>query len=489
MLSLLVLAGVVLPPLINIGRYQRRIATAISTAIGRPVHMRSVRLQVLPTPAIVMSDFEVEEDPAFGAEPSLRAPQVVAQVSVASLWRGQLEVGRIDLDEASVNLVRNNAGLWNAGAILVSASRVQNAPTGQKHSGAAPRFPYISATNARINFKQGAEKTPFSLLNADISMWLSDPDEWQVRLEAQPVRTDLDLDLSDTGLLRVEGRLHRASALGRMPLALKAEWSHAPLGQMSRLWLGRDPGWRGDLHATAEITGDPDDLSLATHLVVANMHRQDYTPEDAFELDATCRAEYRRAAETLGGLACRWPVGDGELGLTGSVELGHGIAPVVELTAKKLSAGFALDALRLVRSGQVPALTVAGIVDGDLTYGEQDEISGSARVQNLSMRSGAGGARVSAALLELTVAGGGAEPLAATFAPTPVHIGEPSAPSAAPLLLSGRLAADASSLHWTGQMGLASLSAWAGLVGSPVAGVAAGPGRRRDGGPGRNHGQ
>ena len=184
----LLLAAAVLPPLVNIGRYQRRIASSISTSLGRPVHMRGVHLRALPSPGIVMTDFEIEEDPAFGAEPSLKAPSVVAQLRLASLWRGRLEVGRIDLDEASINLVRDAAGRWNAGAILTKASTLQNAPTAQTHASAAPRFPYISATNARLNFKQGAEKTPFSLFNADLSMWLSAPDEWQLRLEAQPVR-------------------------------------------------------------------------------------------------------------------------------------------------------------------------------------------------------------------------------------------------------------------------------------------------------------
>jgi len=39
------------------------------------------------------------------------------------------------------------------------------------------------------------------------------------------VRTDLDLDLADTGILRIDGTLRRAALLGQMPLNLKVEWS------------------------------------------------------------------------------------------------------------------------------------------------------------------------------------------------------------------------------------------------------------------------
>jgi hypothetical protein len=457
--SILLLAAAVLPPLGNIGRYQRRIASTISTSLGRPVHMRSVSLRMLPMPGIVMSDFEIEEDPAFGAEPSLRSPSVVAQLRMASLWRGQLEVGRIDLDEASVNLVRDAAGHWNVGAILNKASTLQNAPSAQPHSGAAPRFPYISATDARINFKQGAEKTPFSLLNADISMWLSDPDDWQIRIEAQPARTDLDLDLADTGLLRIEGRLHRASALGRMPLAIKADWSHAPLGQMSRLVLGRDAGWRGDLHASAELSGNPDQLELSTRFEVANMRRQDYSPVESLDADTTCHAAYSRVAQTVDHIACRWPVGAGELLLSGSASLVGGASPALRLEAHKLPAAFGLAALRLVRDSAAPSVTVAGAIDGGLNLGTPPATATDS-LDSISLRDfrieSEGGGSLSAPLLEWTQPPTGG---ALVLAPTPV-----TPQGGLPLILSSRLGPDTFLLHWTGTIGTAQLDAWSGAV-------------------------
>ena len=104
-----------------------------------------------------------------------------------------------------------------AGTWLRSWSRQRtfpNAPTGQRYAGSAPRFPYIEAENARINFKQGNEKKPLSFLNSDLSISLAPGDDWEVHFRAQPVRTDLDLDLADTGVLRIDGTLHRAAWLG-----------------------------------------------------------------------------------------------------------------------------------------------------------------------------------------------------------------------------------------------------------------------------------
>src|SRR5664279_3776673 len=142
-LLLLLAASVVLPPLFNISRYKRRIATSISTSIGRPVHMSTVRLHLLPRPGFEISDFEVEEDPAFGDEPMLRSASVVASIRLSSLWRGRLEMGRINLDEPSLNLVRDAHGRWNFGTVLIKASQSEIAPTPQVRSGSALRFPYI----------------------------------------------------------------------------------------------------------------------------------------------------------------------------------------------------------------------------------------------------------------------------------------------------------------------------------------------------------
>src|ERR1700734_3572567 len=109
----------VLPPLVNINRYQHRIADSISRSIGRQVHISSVKLRLLPLPGFEFSDFSVEEDPRFGSEPILHSDSVVAYVRLLSLWRGRLEVSRIHFDDASLNLVRESNGGWEFASVLV----------------------------------------------------------------------------------------------------------------------------------------------------------------------------------------------------------------------------------------------------------------------------------------------------------------------------------------------------------------------------------
>ncbi len=72
----LLAAGLVLPPLVNISRYQRKVAALMAQSLGRPVHMSSVELRLLPFPGFVLHDLSVSEDPEFGAEPILSARTV-----------------------------------------------------------------------------------------------------------------------------------------------------------------------------------------------------------------------------------------------------------------------------------------------------------------------------------------------------------------------------------------------------------------------------
>ncbi len=363
--SFLLLLLATLPPLINLGRYQRRIAVAISRSIGRPVSMDSISLRLLPWPAFQIANLAVGEDPRFGAEPTLRAPEVVLEPRLSSLWRGRFELSRVELTDASVNLVRAGDGSWNVSSVLLQASQVPNAPTAQPHAGPSPRFPYIDATGARINIKRGVEKLPYSLLDADFTMYLTRPEVWQLRLQGKPVRTDLDLSLDETGLLRVEGELHRASALGSMPLSLQGSWSGAPLGQLSRLLLGRDAGWRGEIDLSAEMLGTIDGLDVRSRLRIANLHRQEFTPAQLPAVDAHCGGHYSRSEAAANALLCRWPLGGGALLL--EHEANHA-AGEIALGLDQLPASFAALLVGVVRPGLPAPESYSGALSGRFVY-------------------------------------------------------------------------------------------------------------------------
>ena len=113
---------IVIPPLVSVNRYKSRIARAMSNSLGRPVRMSGVELRLLPRPEFVITDLTVDEDPSYGAEPVLHASSVTAAIRLFSLWRG-LEISRISVDEASLNLVRTTQGRWNLDTLFRTAAQ------------------------------------------------------------------------------------------------------------------------------------------------------------------------------------------------------------------------------------------------------------------------------------------------------------------------------------------------------------------------------
>jgi hypothetical protein len=300
----------------GVSRLKTRITDSISRAVDRPVEIGAVHLRFLPRPGFDLDNLVISEDPQFGAEPMLRAPEVTAIVRLTSLLRGRLDISRLELTEPSLNLVRRKEdGRWNWASLLERTRRTPLAPTAKSKSESRPGFPYIEASSGRINFKSGAEKKPYALLDADFALWQESENAWGVRLKAQPLRTDMSL--SDTGLLRINGTWQRAPSLLETPLQVTAEWSKAQLGQLTKLISGADKGWRGDSRLDVALNGTPSALQVSVDASVEGFHRYDILASDAFSMAAHCDGRYNASVGAMREIFCASPVGNGMLTLKG----------------------------------------------------------------------------------------------------------------------------------------------------------------------------
>ena len=362
------LAILVAAPLVSLNRYKSRITHLMSASLGRPVRLSSVELRLLPRPGFVLSDLTVEEDPAYGAEPVLHATTVTASIRLMSLLTGQLEIGQISVDDATLNLVRVSEGKWNLDPLFrTAAAKAEAGGAAGQHR--AVTLPYLEATNSRINIKSGAEKLPYSLVDTDLSFWEEKPGEWRIRLRGQPARTDVIVQGADTGVVRLEGSVHTAAELRLMPVHLDLDWRDAQLGQLARLVIGSDPGWRGDLTAELHLDGTPEAAQIKTRLRAAGVHRAEFAPAAPMDFDANCAFVYHYSTHVVNGLVCDSPLGNGRLRLAGEMPAGN--APrrfSVEVNQIPVAAG--LDALRTVRSGFGPGLEASGSISGKISYAE-----------------------------------------------------------------------------------------------------------------------
>lgn len=373
-----------LPPYINVSRYQRGVDRNISAALGRPVHFDRITLALLPLPGFTLENFVVDEDPAFGSEPILRADEVRASLRLSSLWSHRVEFSRIALTEPSVNLVRSAEGHWNIEDLLLQASRAQAAPTAQTFAGPAPRFPYIEATGARLNFKLGLEKTPISLTDADFALWLPQPHQWRLRLEAHPVRTDTGP--ADTGTLRIEATLGAPGAtaanppadplsasLANLTIDLHGEWQDVQLGGLSRLLAARDAGLRGDLDLTLNLLGTLRRNALAATIQLSNARRADFVPPRLLSIQAECHASAQNTFHSFANVACNWPPSSSSdprlLALTANIpDIRQLRASSATLTLPNIPAETFLDWLSVATSRPPTGLTGHGTLAGSILW-------------------------------------------------------------------------------------------------------------------------
>ncbi len=365
---LLLLVGLVLlPPLISANRFRRRIAQSVSESLGRPVHIDSVALTLLPMPGFTLENFVVSEDPAFGSEPVIQARSVRVALRVPSLWRRRVEFSRISLDEPSVNLVHRADGRWNIESILLSAARIDAAPTAQTRASNAPRFPYIEASGARINVKMGLEKMPLALTEADLALWLPEPNQWRLRLEGHPTRTDNSP--TDTGTVRIQGTLGKAASIADVPVDLAADWRDAPLGGVSFVLLGRDAGFRGALALRTSVKGTLGRNAVEAHADITDLRRADFVPARTLEAHATCTARTDGLFHHLADIHCALPA-DSASGLLLEGELPDVTRPSGfsgTATLSKVRMGWLADALRMSSNRIAPDLAITGLLSGTLT--------------------------------------------------------------------------------------------------------------------------
>ena len=367
-------------------RLKSRIAGSIGAALGRTVEIGKVRIRLL-RPGFDLENLVLYDDPAFGAEPMLRAAEVTADLRLTSLLRGRMEISRLDLNEPSLNLVHGANGRWNLETLLERAAQTPLAPTATK-SVPRPRFPYIAASSGRINFKMGQEKKPYALINADFSLWQDSENAWGMRLKAQPFRSDLNL--SDTGTVLASGSWQRATKARETPFQFSLEWNRPQLGQLTKFITGRDKGWRGAGQLDATLSGTPEQLRVSMDAGIRDFRRYDILSGDALRLAAHCDARYSSLDHLLHEVFCRGPVGDGMISVHGDIGLPGSHVYDLVMTSEDVPASALVTLAQRAKKNISPDLSVTGNLAGSLSIrGNGNEVRwmGSGEIANLHLAS------------------------------------------------------------------------------------------------------
>ena len=153
-------------------------------------------------------------------------------------------------------------------------------------------------------------------------------------------------------------------------LQFTVQWEGAQLGQVTKLTLGQDKGWRGAVRLSATLTGSPRDLQVNTEGSIEDFRRYDISGDPALRLAARCSGHYSTTDHIFSALSCRAPVGDGEIALNGSVAPMPGTYDLTML-ARSLPLQPLVEFVRRVKKNLPTDIIAAGKVEASVSLRTQ----------------------------------------------------------------------------------------------------------------------
>ena len=345
------------------GWLRRSLETRLAAAFGRPVEVGRFKFAIWGGPQLEADSVTVGEDPHFGQEYFLRAEQLTASMRWAALLRGRLEFNRLFLSGPSLNLVRSADGTWNYETWLPPSIK-QDLPPSPRSSGAQERVSQIEIGGGRINFKRGADKLPFALVDVTGYLNLQSYGRWALDLEAHPMRAAVVLQRS--GTLRLRGTVGGASAR-LQPASLNLSWDSASLADAARLARGTDYGLRGLLDAELAARIDPSSDGGASPwkidgtVRVQGVHRWDLAGRDDNPgVNLKFSAAWRPGDPQLE--VAHWVIEAPRSTLAGEANIGwpHGFQPELDLQLSQLDFSDVIAWVHAFSSGLAEDLSIDG---------------------------------------------------------------------------------------------------------------------------------
>jgi len=253
-------------------RLKRSLTARLETAFGRPVEVGRYSFDLFPTPRLEAESITVAEDPRFGQEYFLRAQGLTVSLRWQALVRGRLELGTLSFTQPSLNLVRTPDGHWNLENWLPRPPGTVPQSGSAARAGATPHLQRIDVDGGRINFKRGADKLPFALVNVSGQVEQQSPGRWRLDLEARPMRAAVIVQ--DAGTLHLQG-LVGGTTFRLRPADLQLAWQDASLSDVLRLLRGYDYGLRGRSAALLVAHSNGPQWSFQADTQFRRLHRWD----------------------------------------------------------------------------------------------------------------------------------------------------------------------------------------------------------------------
>src|SRR5437762_1886651 len=126
--GIVVIAVLVFAATFNVNKYRGTIQSQLQKHLGRSVTLGDMHLRVFP-PKFRVQDLAIADDTNFSADtPFIKAQVLDVSVKLLPLLHKTVEINSLDLQRPSVNLIKNQAGVWNFASLGHSEQVTAHAP-------------------------------------------------------------------------------------------------------------------------------------------------------------------------------------------------------------------------------------------------------------------------------------------------------------------------------------------------------------------------
>lgn len=175
----LVAAVLVVPHFIDLGIFKRTYLPLLEEIFRRRVDVGEVRLSLVPTPSIRLSNLKVSDDPAFPDNTFFAAEQLRLRLKLWPLLRGRFEVTEFVLEKPVVNLLKKPDGTFNYSDLADKKGALDRAreskkriyPSKPQESAAMPLIvpSQMRVRDGQLNFQTMGQKA-FKIDGIDLSL-------------------------------------------------------------------------------------------------------------------------------------------------------------------------------------------------------------------------------------------------------------------------------------------------------------------------------
>jgi AsmA protein len=170
---LVVIAGVVLPMVVDPNDYKEEISTAVFEKTGRELTIGGeIKWTVFPSIGLDLSEVKLGNRSDFGDEPMLDIGDVGVSVKLFPLFSRKLEVGEVSLSDVSINLQRKADGQTNWGDLSSAPSDTETTSPGSMDLGSfiVSGVQISNANVTLVDVDQTTELKEFGLQASNIEL-------------------------------------------------------------------------------------------------------------------------------------------------------------------------------------------------------------------------------------------------------------------------------------------------------------------------------